>query len=169
MRIVGILLGLFVLLTAVGMLPGCSSEDTDFSIRLTDSGEVVLTDKYFKSYDWQTHTIELTEKGIQRWNSYHTYETIPKLNQTLFGKEFVAKLGGKELYQGKLYSLASSASYSGVVILEALFKLDSDPNTISGNTIQIDFGYPVAGFGAGEDPRNNSELKEYLEKRGILN
>jgi hypothetical protein len=164
-----LLISVLIVLVAIGFFTSCqSSEKTGLSISLVETGEVVLTDGHIKSYDWQTHTIELNEKGVQQWNSFHTYETIPKLNQTLFGKDFVVKLGSKKLYQGKFYSGASSASYSGIVILEALFKLDSDPNTIRRNTVQIAFGFPTGGFSTGDDPRNNPELLEYLTARGLL-
>ena len=38
-----------------------------------------------------------------------TYSTIPKLAETLYSEEFVIKVDGKEIYQSKFYSAASSA------------------------------------------------------------
>ena len=152
------------LLAATGILGSCKSvANSGFRIVLDDTGEVVLTDEHISSYDWQSHTIELTEKGKERWNSFHTFGSIPKLSESLFNREFVATLDGKELYRGKFYSGLSSMSYSGIVILDAMFTLDNRYSTIS-----IDYGYPPEELGAGEDPRNNPELYKFLETKGLL-
>ncbi len=153
-----------ILLAAMGIIGGCKSvANSGFRIVLDDTGEVVITDEHISSYDWQTHTIELTDKGKELWNSFHTFGSIPKLTESLFNREFVATLDGKELYRGKFYSGLSSMSYSGVVILDAMFTLDDKYNKIT-----IDYGYPLEGFGAGEDPRNNPELYKFLETKGLL-
>ena len=49
----------------------------------------------------------------------------------------------------------------GVTIIDTLFKLDSEHNTI-----RVDIGFPY--FLDGEDPRNNSEIFSFLEKKGLL-
>lgn len=146
-------------------LPSTSVEEepADFGIYLVDSGELVLSDQDIQAYYKDTHTIELNEKGIERWNSFQTYTGIPQLNDTLFSKDFVVKLEDREMYRGKFWSMASSASYSGIIIVESLFKLDSD-----NNAIRIEFGYPSPEFGVGQDPRDNPEIISFFEERGLL-
>ncbi len=151
------------LLLTLNVLSGCGSIKPDFGIFLADTGTLILSELHIKSYNKDTHTLELNSKGIQQWNSFLTYEGIPKLANTLNGKEFILKLQGKEMYRGKFYSNVSSATYSGVVILDALMRLDS-----KNNTIRIDFGYPSPSFGTGIDPRNNQQVMDFFTKRGIL-
>ncbi len=153
---------ILTLLLAFACLSACNNEP-GFGIYLVDSGELVLSEHHIKAYYKDSHTIELNEEGIEKWNSYMTYGGIPKLQETLYQDDFVVKLKGKEIYRGKFYSMVSSLSYSGVVILDALMKLDE-----SHNTIVIDWGYgPV--LHTGEDPRNNQEVFDYLENKGLLN
>ena len=143
-------------------LSACNNNEPVFGIYLVDSGELVLSEHHIEAYYQDSHIIELNKEGIEKWNSYMTYEGIPKLKDTLYTVDFVVKLKDKEIYGGKFYSGASSASYSGVVILDALMKLDESRNTIS-----INFGYgPV--LDAGEDPRNNQEVLNYLDSQGLL-
>lgn len=163
MRVQRIWLALIIALLLVPvLLSGCSGAGS-FKIALTDTGDIVLTDDYIKAYDWQTHTIELNAKGIQKWNSFSEYSTIASETKSLFGKDFVVSLDGKELYRGRFLSNIVSSSYDGVVILDAILKRDNEHNTI-----QINFGYPSSAFTTGQDPRNNLELEEYLDKRGLL-
>ena len=128
---------LAALLIAV-MLPiaavACSHNETTkepgFGIYLVDTGELVLSDEYIESYNASTHEIALNEAGIEKWNSYIT-GTPPTLAQSLFSKEFSVKVNRLEMYRGKFWSIASSIIEDGVTIQEALFKLDSENNTIS--------------------------------------
>jgi len=129
------------LILSLSSLIACNSgEDIGFGIYLIDSGELVLSEHHIEVYHKDTHTIELNEEGIGKWNSYMTYETIPKLKDTLFSRDFVLKIGGEEIYRGKFYSAASSTNYSGVVIMDALVSL----NEVN-NAIRIEFGYPTSG------------------------
>jgi hypothetical protein len=164
---------------ACGMT-GCDSEvessniggEPCFAIYLVDSGELVLSEQHIKAYrrvtqfyedDTETHIIELNEKGIEKWNSYMTHESTPELNETLYKRDFVVEIDREEIYRGKFYSMLSSMSYEGVVILDALIELDDDHNYI-----RIDWGYPTPRFATGEDPRNSPEIIDCLEKRGLL-
>ena len=137
--------------------------ETGFGIYLLDSGEQVLSEQHIKVYYGDNHTIELNEQGIKQWNSFIDYETIPKLQTTLYSRDFVLKIKGKEIYQGKFYSMVSSASYSGIVIMDAIITLGD-----SSNTIRIEFGYPWPPSDAEGDPRNNREVLKFLEKEGLL-
>jgi hypothetical protein len=157
------LLTAVILLLSLSVASGCMKPKPDFGIFMADTGTLVLSEQHIKTYYRDTHCLELNEKGIQQWNSFQTYPGIPKLADTVYGKEFIVKIHGKEMYRGKFYSNLSSATYSGVVILDSLMKLDSN-----NNTIRIDFGYPSTSFSSGTDPRNNPQVLDFFAKRGML-
>lgn len=136
-------------------------EDVGFGIFLVDSGELVLSEQHIKVYHKNTHEIELNEEGIEKWNSYLPYETIPQLGG-LFAKDFLITIEGTEVYRGKFYSAASSTSYPGVIILDTLFALDS-----KNNTIKIEFWYP-GPLSPEEDPRNSSAAISFFEEQRLL-
>jgi hypothetical protein len=140
-----------------------NAETGEFGIYLVDTGGLVLSDRDIQVYSPNTHTITLNQQGIERWNSFQTYSGIPKLAESLYGRDFVVKLEGEEMYRGEFYSGASSGSYAGVVILDSLFKLDNTHDTIS-----IQFGYPTISDPTAQDPRDNPAILSYLEKRGLL-
>ena len=144
--------------------PGCGGgEETGFGIFLVDDGELVLSEEHIKAYHKDTHTIELNEEGIQKWNSYMTWEALPKLADSLFSRDFALRIEGEEIYRGKFYSMVSSMSYPGVVILDALVELDG-----SNNTIRIDFGYPWPPSEPEDDPRNSPRVLDFLDRKGLL-
>ncbi len=160
---ISLLLITSLLLSFVSLLACCGSEEVGFGIYLIDSGELVLSEHHIEAYYGDTHTIELNEEGIRKWNSYMTWETIPKLADSLYSRDFVLKIEGKEIYRGKFSSMVSSTIYPGVVIMDAIIELDND-----NNTIRIEFGYPGPAFGTGEDPRNAPEVIDFFEKQGLL-
>ena len=137
-----------------------------FGIYLADTGELVLSDHDIKAYRQTSSTIDtigLTKRGIERWNTFQKYTGIPKLDKTLFGRDYVVKLEGEEMYRGKFYSGVSSASYAGVTILDSLFKLDNTHDTIN-----IQFGYAAIFDPTIQDPRDNPAIISFFEKRGLL-
>lgn len=141
----------------------CNVGQTEgFGIYLADSGELVLSGRDIKAFYSSDNVLELNENGIEKWNSYLTYQTIPKLADTLFSRDFVLTIEGKEICRGKFWSSASSASYSGVVILDALFKLDS-----SHSTLLIESGYPGSYTGS-LDATISSELISFFERHNLL-
>jgi hypothetical protein len=156
-----------ILLLSIVVLSSCTKDKTaGFGIYLVDSGELVLSDHDIKAYRQTSSTIdtiELTKRGIERWNTFQTYTGIPKLDKTLFGRDFVVKLEGEEMYRGKFYSGVSSASYAGVIILDSLFKLDNTHDTIS-----IQLGYAAIFDPTILDPRDNPAIISFFEKRGLL-
>jgi len=160
-KCISLFLILTLLVTAI-YLSGCNNEP-GFGIYLVESGELVLSEHHIEGYNWDSHAIELNEEGIEKWNSYLTSGAVPQTQDTLFQDEFVVKVRGKEIYGGEFYSLVSSGFYPGVVILDALMILDE-----SRNTIVINFGYPGSFQDAGEDPRDNQELFDYLDSQGLL-
>ena len=163
MRIITVTLVL--ILVGVTSCSRPNQESVGFGIFLLENDELVLSDKHIKAYDKNTHEIELNEDGVQKWNSYVLYDEsfdppIPKLGGKLYTKDFVVKIRGKEIYQGKFLSYFSSTSYEGVVILDTLGS--------SNGKISIDFGYPVSSNNDKEDPRNNVEIMDYLKKQALL-
>ncbi len=143
--------------------PACTvGQKEGFGIYLVDNGELVLSERDIKAFHSADNTFELNESGIKKWNSHLTSKTEPKLADTLFSRDFVLKIEGQEICSGKFWSMVSSASYSGVVILDALFKLDS-----SHNTIWIQSGYPGSNMHS-LDATSSSELIRFFETRNLL-
>ncbi|MCJ7521273.1 MAG: hypothetical protein MUP21_03545 [Dehalococcoidia bacterium] len=132
-----------------------------FGIFLVDSGELVLSEQHIKIYHKETHEIELNEDGIEKWNSYMTYTTIPRLAETLCGEDFLIMVEGTEAYRGRFSSYVVSTIPPGVTIVDTLFKLDSEHNTI---WIVIEW-LPVSPE---EDTRNNPDIFSFLEEQGLL-
>lgn len=133
-----------------------------FGIYLASSGELVFSEAHLKAFHSDDNSFELNEIGIERWNSYLTYQTVPKLEGSLFSSDFVLKIEGREICKGKLWSSVSSVSYSGIVILDALFKLDS-----SDSILRIESGYP-GSYKSPLDVNISSELVRYFEKKNLL-
>lgn len=144
-----------------------------FGIYLVDTGELVLSEQHIRAYhrnvhltvseEEDTHAIELNKAGIEKWNSYMTYEGAPQLKDTLYKRDFVVKVKGKEIYGGKFYSGLSSATYDGIVILDAVMKLGGERNCI-----YISSGYVTVLPPSEKDPRNSPEIIDFLDKQGLL-
>jgi len=118
--------GLIVLLA---YLPGCNLLKEDrFAIILADTGEILLTESDIAAYH-SDGTLDLNENGIKKWNTHLTYPgKVP--NGVLYSREFIIRIGAKEICRGKFWSNVSSASVDGIVILDSLFKLDDENHTI---------------------------------------
>jgi hypothetical protein len=139
----------------------CGGKPGDFGIYLADTGENVLSGQDIKAYHSSDSSFELNETGIEKWNSFNPYMTAPQLSGTLFKREFIIKIEDREVCRGQFWSGVSSASYSGVVILDALFKLDS-----THNKLRIMSGYPVSeGF---FETGISSEISGYFKKHNKL-
>ena len=169
-----------LLLSAVLMLPLLTScaltknvstnESPGFGIYLADTGELVISDLDMIAYHTGPYfldagtdqSIELNRAGIERWNSFIPQHPGPKLQESLYRREFIVKIGEKEMYRGVFWSMVSSASVEGPVIMESMMKLDSTHNRIG-----IFAGY-VTSMSPGKDPRNNPEIMDYLREKGLL-
>jgi hypothetical protein len=97
--------------------------------------------EHIKAYRSLDHSLELNYKGIEKWNSFHTYPAEPKLARSLYQCDFTLKIDTQEVCRGKFYSMASSTTYDGLVILESFFKLNDNQREAS-----IDFGYPYGYY-----------------------
>ncbi|MDV2989556.1 MAG: hypothetical protein P3T54_05350 [Dehalogenimonas sp.] len=140
-------------------LVGCSASESKggFSVILADTGESLLTESDIKAYHADTNSLELNTSGISKWNSQLIYQDAPKLEDSMFGREFIIEIEGKEVGRGKLWSNASSSTFLGLVILDALGRLDN-----ANNTLWIQSGYPNTGT---LPPTISSELIRYFEKQ----
>ena len=173
-----LLFAALIVLIVAGVL-SCSTEDDGpvgepgFGIYLADTGELVLSEHHIKAYhrnvhltvseEEDTHAIELNKSGIEKWNSYMTREDAPKLRETLYQRDFIVKVEGKEIYGGKFYSMLSSTTYDGIVILDAVVKLDEERNRI-----YICNGYVTVPPPSEEDLRNSPEVIDFMDKQGLL-
>jgi hypothetical protein len=159
---IAVLLSILILAMSLAMSASCAGSDRDFGIYLADSGERVLSLKDIKAYHSLDCSLELNAEGIERWNSFQTYTAEPKLAQGLYHRDFIIKIDGDEICRGKFYSLVSSASYDGVVILDSIIKLDGE-----NNSIKIEFGY-AASVSDSEESRIKSELESFFGGKGML-
>ena len=154
---------IIILFSILVSLSACiSNGEVKFGIYLVENGELVLSEHHIEKYHWDTHTIILNDEGIEKWNSFITYKDIPKLADTLYNKDFILRVKGNEIYNGKFYSMLSSSSYDGVVILDAIMKLDGERNNI-----RINFGYgPHIDYE--DDPRNSLDVFDCLKETGLI-
>ncbi|MGA3094349.1 MAG: hypothetical protein ABSD79_03065 [Dehalococcoidales bacterium] len=150
------------LLLSVLLPAACAKSDGGFGIYLADSGEMVLSLKQIKAYHSLDYSLELTPQGIEKWNSFQISTTVPKLSQSLYQRDFILKIDGKEVCRGQFYSLVSSASYNGVVIMDSVMKLEGDRNAI-----KIDFGYAWS-FPPSEESRITAELERFFGDKHLL-
>ncbi len=77
------------------------------------------------------------------------------------GIPFVIVSRGERIYAGAFWSMLSSQSFDGVVIMDPVFLTES-------YTIQITLGYPGSGFFTGTDPRVDARLMDALDGAGVL-
>jgi len=164
-RIMTLLATISILLLIV-FPSACAKSDGSFGIYLADSGEQVLSLEHIKAYHSLDYSFELNTKGIEKWNSYHTYPAEPKLAQSLYKRDFILKINGSEVCRGQFYSLASSATYDGIVILDSIMKLDS-----AHTAIKLDFGYPPGYFSStmsSDEERITSDLESFFSGRRLL-
>jgi hypothetical protein len=162
MKLVASLLTVLSLLSFILIPATCAKSDGGFGIYLADSGEMVLSLEQIKAYHSLDYSLELTPQGIEKWNSFQTSTTVPKLSQSLYQRDFILKIDGKEVCRGQFYSLVSSASYNGVVIMDSVMKLEGERNAI-----KIDFGYawPFPSLGKS---RITAELERFFGEKHLL-
>jgi hypothetical protein len=114
----------------------------------------LLTTADIVTYDRGTHTIELTDAG---------YEKVTALlaeGLQVAGIPFAILAKGERIYAGAFWSMLSSQSFDGVVIMDPVFTEDQ--------AITVSLGYPGSGFFTGTDPRNDARLMEALDEAGVL-
>ncbi|MEM2110718.1 MAG: hypothetical protein QXX08_02445 [Candidatus Bathyarchaeia archaeon] len=148
--ILAVILFLLVGITIAAWLFLSPQQQRGFGIYLSESNELVTSEEDIVSYNKTSHEIKLTAEGVEK---------IKALKVPVTGSPFVIKIDSKEIYAGSFWTSISSLSYSGIVI---------DTSKIQEDTIKIEKGYPSLDFFKGEDPRNNFEIFNYLQKKGKL-
>ncbi len=168
-----IYLTLFIMLCISGCRSTNSSEETDnypersFQITFQNSDKLILDDSHLDYYEvaGDAHILHLNASGYEKIKSFMLWDTKwdpPTINpENLFMKIFSVKLNGKELYSGKFFSLISSQTYDGIIIMDVYTVLKS-------GTLTISCGYPATSFFKGVDLRNNEDLFKYLAAIGKL-
>ncbi|MDD5190651.1 MAG: hypothetical protein PHE50_06395 [Dehalococcoidales bacterium] len=153
---------LFTLVLPILVNSSCTSQSkTGFGIYLADTGELVLSGEHIQAYFQETHTIELNAAGMAKWNSYIINPA--KLGESLFNRPFVINVNGEEIYRGLFYSMLSSLSYSGFVIMDAQYKMPDITNSI-----RIKYDGATASCCAGVDLINDPRILDYFEGMGKL-
>ncbi|MEM3385505.1 MAG: hypothetical protein QXE78_08265 [Nitrososphaeria archaeon] len=144
---------IFMLATVIGYTINLQFQfKKGFEIYLSDTNELVFSDKDIIFYNRTSHQIKLSKEGLDR---------IKKMN--LYHKLFVAKLYGKEIYKGAFWSEIDSISFSGIVMIDIL----AVQHGLTDN-LRIEPCYPYIEFCDGKDLRNNSELFDYFQSIGKL-
>ena len=162
MKRIAPLLGAVSLLLLMLLPTVCARSDGGFGIYLADSGEIVLSLEHIKAYHSLDYALEMNAKGIEKWNSFQTSTSTPNLRDSLYQRDFIIKIDENEVCRGKFYSVVSSASYNGVVILDSIIKLDNEHNAI-----KIDFGYAWP-FPSLEESRITAELERFFGDKHLL-
>jgi hypothetical protein len=114
----------------------------------------ILTTDDVTSYDWERHGLNLTETAYQRLLAIFG-GGLPSS-----GVPFAVVAYEQPVYSGAIWTLASSLSFDGVVILQPI-----DP---IGQTLYITLGYPSEDYFTGEDPRDHPRLQQALEDAGVI-
>jgi hypothetical protein len=122
--IIAVSLVCFIGLSCAAAQPG------NFGIYLSDSGELVLSGDHIKTYHSDLQEFELNQQGIDKWNSYLDYESTPKLKDSLFGRDFIIKIGGEEICSGTFWSGICSSLPDGIIISESMLRMDAGHTTI---------------------------------------
>ncbi len=151
---------LLILLTSLFLIVSlsCNSDQVGLGIYLVDTGELVLSDNEIQTYHSDDSSLELNPDGIEKWNSYLASVKEPKLSDSLFAREFVLKIEGREICRGKFWSFVSSTSCPEIVILDSLFPLNADHNIL-----WIKGGYPATEDSL--DTTISSELTRFFNQR----
>jgi len=142
------------------LLIGCNSTKTEiFAVYLADTHQMIFSEEDITSYDATTNTFTFTEEGAKKMQSY---QTSMYLDDGLYQKAFVAKLGDEKLYSGKFWSLASSLAVSDIIMSDVLM-ISPDYNIL---TVTAD-GYPTFEFTSDSDNSekiNAPKLIEHFKK-----
>ena len=116
--------------------------------------EPIISTEDMVSYLWDAHIINLTSEAYQRT------QAIFSAGMPLSGLPFVIVAHDERIYAGAFWSLASSLTFDGVVILQPF-----DPTN---QPLPILLGYPSEEAFTGEDPRGDPRLKSALEGADLL-
>jgi hypothetical protein len=158
-----------VIISAFLLSSGCSATNSEgFAIYLTRgdippsqlsalshveiAGQPVIAMNDIVTYNSETHEISITADAVDR---------ISSLEVPVSGKSFVVCVDRKVIYCGAFWTPISSLAFEGITIWKPLISQES-------KVIKLELGYPSSSFYGGEDPRNDEEVMESLERAGKL-
>ena len=107
----------------------------------------LLTDADIVSYDWQDHSLVLTDGGLKKL--LHISKDVGT-----GGTPFVVAVNGQPCYLGAFYTRLSSTSHPNPVIVVSFGTKDK--------TVKIERSYPSAKFAEGNDPRSDKRIRKAL-------
>jgi hypothetical protein len=114
--------------------------------------EPVLTAVDIVSYDWNTHTMELTDRGLH---------SIPATKEVgVHGKPFVVVADGQRCYIGAFWTAFSSIAYPNPVIEVSL---DTRSNKVPIRRA-YPFPYETNGTKTKNDPRTDKRIFKVLSE-----
>jgi hypothetical protein len=156
------------LLSLALCLIACTHRNADYSsfgIYLVEDGSLLLSEEDIDTYIRAEHKLVLNQQGMMKWNSHISYNPnqtppIPVLGGSLYQKEFTVRLDNDVMYAGKFWSMVSSLSYNGIVILDAIIACDSAHKWIT-----IENGYASQ---MPTDLRENSKIFDFFNSKGKL-
>jgi hypothetical protein len=163
-----ILIASILLLTLVLLaVAGCSPQAEGFAIYLTKDdipvaqmealSHVELADTPIismddiNSYYWDSHQMALTHEAYRR---------IVDLNVPTSGISFVVCVNKTPVYWGAFWTPLSSQSFNGIAIMVL-----PGPEE---HALKLQLGYPGLASFSGEDPRDNPDIMQALEKADKL-
>jgi len=111
----------------------------------------LLTVADLLGYNRQTHEMELTPAAFAR---------LRQIQVPVSGLPFVVCVGSQRIYQGAVWTLLSSLSYDGIIILQPFYTAST--------LVRIEPGYPSAEFFTGKDPRADARIFQALAAAGKL-
>ncbi|HEY5503634.1 MAG TPA: alpha-L-rhamnosidase N-terminal domain-containing protein, partial [Sedimentisphaerales bacterium] len=115
----------------------------------------VLTAADIVSYDWNTHTMELTDNGVR------SIPAAPK-EVGVYGKPFVVVADEQRCYVGAFWTTISSIAYPNPVIE---VPLDTKSNKV---TIRRAYPFLYEKNGTKKDPRTDKRIFKVLSELGKL-
>jgi hypothetical protein len=146
---------------AVYLLPGVRSADLAgldlASLALT--GPPFLAGDDIIGYTPASHDLELTLDAFRRVQDLFA-APVP-----VSGVPFVVTVDRQPVYVGAFWTMLSSLSFAGVVIMEPMILPHEAPEH---PTIRIDLGYPGPDLFVGPDPRNDPRILAAFEAAGKL-
>jgi hypothetical protein len=138
---------------------------TGFGIFLADGNRMLISDKHIKAYKGRTHEIELNAEGIKKWKSSTEYNETGNLSESalwgLHQKVFVIKIDGNEIYRGKFWAGFSSATYSGITIIN----YELVPTT---GILKVSNGYPGPIESNEKSSIDSPEIVKHFRNIGLL-
>jgi hypothetical protein len=148
--VVGLLLGLVIIL--VWRYQSQQSVDNEFSIVLTESNEVLLTDDDILHYNSTSYTLILSTKAVNR---------LKNRDQPIFG-DFTIIIKGESDLQGVFVPSIVSRTYPSTTIVIVYPSIESEYSLM-----RLQMGYPW-DQPSDHDPRKGTKMTQYFKENGKI-